>query len=185
MAAQGWMLHRAARCREQPLGAAVSQHQDLSLGRRSAPHATHTLGFTPGLPPPPSPIKMKGALQPLSIFPGTPGTVLQCLVFLCCQSQGCLKDDSTVYRAVLHPSTPREGSILLFSYLSAWFQLSYPFQRLCQGGETGTEQQQDASRGWRVEHIFHHSVSVLRLLQHLSWYTGQHIIPDRDLSCER
>lgn len=79
---------QAARCREQPLGKAVSH------SRGSAPHATHTLRFTPGLPPSPSPIRMKDALQPLSISLGTPGTVLQPLVFLCCQSQGHLKDDA-------------------------------------------------------------------------------------------
>lgn len=126
MAAQGWMLHRAARCREQPLGAAVSQHQGLSLGRSSAPHATHTLGFTPGLPPPPSPIKMKGALQPLSIFPGTPGTVLQCLVFLCCQSQGCLKDDSQFTELFCIPAHPGKDPSSFFPIYQPGFSSLTP-----------------------------------------------------------
>lgn len=128
---------QAARCREQPLGKAVSH------SRGSAPHATHTLRFTPGLPPSPSPIRMKDALQPLSISLGTPGTVLQPLVFLNCQSQGHLKDDAQfteLFCILAHP-----GSIPLF-FLFISLVLA-PFQRLCQGGETGTEQQQGASRG--------------------------------------
>lgn len=114
MAAQGWMLHRAARCRQQPLGAAVSQRQDLSLGRGSTPSVSHTLGFTPGLPPPPSPIKRKDALQPLSISVGTPGTVLQPLVFLCCQSLGCLKDDSQFTELFCMPAHPGKDTSSLF-----------------------------------------------------------------------
>lgn len=90
---------------------------------------------------------MKDALQPLSISLGTPGTVLQPLVFLCYQSQRCLKDDSKFTELFSIPEHPGKDPSFFFSYLSAWFQLSYPFQRLHQGWEAGTEQQQGASRG--------------------------------------
>lgn len=119
-------LDAAQGCSEQPLAAVVSQHQDLSLGRGSGPHASHTLGFTPGLPPPPSPIERKGALQPLSISVGTAGTVLQPLVFLCCQSQGCLKDDTQFTEMFYIPAHPGKDPSFFFPIYQPGFSSLTP-----------------------------------------------------------
>lgn len=125
--------------------------------------------------------------------------------FLLQEAQGCFTGQpcrglSSSPGSAATPSTPMllvsrvapdswscsAGSVLLYPYFPAWFQLPHPERRPWQGGETearsGSRMPAEAD-GFRA--FVHHQAFMLRLLPQLSWGTGQFHRHQGSLSCKR